>query len=113
MVRGRRLSASCHRDGQRRLSNRQPHEWVTQIAPYANFALKVLATVAPIAAPAINTFFGRQDNRDIGTLTDQLDLANAIIGKLPAEIKTPTVLYLRGKCSANRSGLASWRCTAS
>ena len=29
----------------------QPHEWVIKIAPYANFALEVLKTVAPIAAP--------------------------------------------------------------
>ena len=36
----------------------KPREWLVQIAPYANFALKVLTTVAPMAAPAINTFFG-------------------------------------------------------
>ncbi len=36
----------------------QPKEWVIKIAPYANFALKVLKTVAPLAAPAINTAFG-------------------------------------------------------
>jgi len=36
----------------------QSREWVTRLAPYANFALKVLATVTPLAAPAINTFFG-------------------------------------------------------
>jgi internalin A len=65
-----------------------PREWFTQIAPYANFALKVLATVAPIAAPAINNFFGR-DTTKTWDIDRQLDLAGAIIGKLPAEIKTP------------------------
>jgi len=64
-----------------------PHEWLVQIAPYANFALKVLATVAPIAAPAINTFFGSKTTETWG-IADQLSLASAIIGKLPAEIKT-------------------------
>ena len=65
----------------------QPYEWVTQIAPYANFALDVLKTVAPIAAPAINTFFGPKTTEK-WKIDDQLSLANAIIGKLPAEIKT-------------------------
>lgn len=63
------------------------HEWVKQVAPYANFALKVLATVAPIAAPAINTFFGPKTTETWG-IADQLSLASAIIGKLPAKIET-------------------------
>jgi internalin A len=64
-----------------------PREWFVQIAPYANFALKVLATVAPLAAPAINTFFGAKTTETL-KIADQLSLAGAIIGKLPAEIKT-------------------------
>ncbi|MFZ5902154.1 MAG: COR domain-containing protein [Chloroflexota bacterium] len=64
------------------------HEWVKQVAPYANFALKVLATVAPIAEPAINTFFGPKTTETWG-IADQLSLAGAIIGKLPAKIETP------------------------
>jgi internalin A len=83
-----------------------PHKWVVQIAPYANFALKVLATVAPIATPAINAFFGRKttENWDIDR---QLDLANAIIGKLPAEIKTPDRALSPGKMLSEpeRSGI--------
>jgi hypothetical protein len=63
------------------------HEWVKQVAPYANFALKVLSTVAPIAAPAINTFFGSKTTETWG-IADQLSLASAIIGKLPAKIET-------------------------
>ncbi len=58
-----------------------------KIAPYANFALKVLSTVAPIAAPAINTFFGPKTTETWG-IADQLSLASAIIGKLPAKIET-------------------------
>jgi hypothetical protein len=65
----------------------QPREWVTQLAPYANFALKLLAAVAPIAAPGINAFFGDKTTEK-WKINLQLDLANAIIGKLPAEIKT-------------------------
>ena len=65
-----------------------PREWLVQIAPYANFALKVLATVAPIAAPAINTSFGPKTT-ETWRIKDQLDLASAIIDKLPAKIETP------------------------
>lgn len=65
----------------------QPQEWVKQIAPYANFALAVLKTVAPIAAPAIDTFFGPKTTETWG-IADQLSLANAIPGKLPAEVKS-------------------------
>jgi len=64
----------------------QPREWVTQLAPYANFALKLLSTVAPIAAPGINAFFGDKTTEK-WKIKLQLDLANAIIGKLPDEIK--------------------------
>lgn len=65
-----------------------PREWLVQIAPYAHFALRVLATVAPIAAPAINTFFGPKTT-ETWRIEDQLDLASAIIGELPAKIETP------------------------
>lgn len=30
-------------------------EWVTRVAPYARFIVGMLKTVAPIAAPAVNT----------------------------------------------------------
>jgi len=59
-----------------------PHDWLVRISPYANFALKILSTVAPIAAPAINNFFGR-DTTKKWDIDRQLDLANAIISKLP------------------------------
>ena len=65
---------------------KKPQEWVTQIAPYANFVLNVLKTVAPMAAPAINTFFGPNTTEN-WKIADQLDLADAIIDKLP-KIKT-------------------------
>jgi internalin A len=84
----------------------QPHEWVTQIAPYANFALKVLATVAPIAAPAINTFFGPKTT-ETWKIADQLSLAGAIVGKLPAKIETPDRAMAPGKMLSEpeRSGM--------
>ena len=63
------------------------HKWVKEVAPYANFALKLLSTVAPIAAPAINTFFGSKTT-ETWKIADQLSLASAIIGKLPAKIET-------------------------
>jgi hypothetical protein len=68
------------------IPNKQLVKLLVQIEPYANFALKVLATVAPIAAPGINAFFGDKTTEK-WKINLQLDLANAIIGKLPAEIK--------------------------
>jgi internalin A len=64
----------------------QPQEWVVKIAPYANFALSVLQTVAPMVSPAINLAKGPKTT---DAWKDQLDLAKAIIDKLPPEIKTP------------------------
>jgi internalin A len=63
----------------------KPHEWVVQIAPYANFALNVLKTVMPVAAPAINTVMGAKTTEN---WKDELDLAKGIIDKLP-NVKTP------------------------
>ncbi len=84
----------------------QPREWVMKIAPYANFALDVLKTVAPIAAPAINTIFGDKTTEK-WKINVQLDLAKAIIDKLPAEIKKPDRPMLeRGLVSEpERSGI--------
>jgi GTPase SAR1 family protein len=64
----------------------QPQEWVIKLAPYANFVLKVLSTVVPIAAPGINAFFGDKTTEK-WKINLQLDLASAIVGKLPTEIK--------------------------
>jgi hypothetical protein len=49
----------------------QPREWVTKIAPYANFTLKAFITIAPMAALAINTFFGADTTETCG-IDDQL-----------------------------------------
>lgn len=83
-----------------------PREWFTQIAPYASFALKVLAAVAPLAGPAIDASFGRDTAKNMD-IDRQLDLANAIIGKLPAEIKASDRDLAPGRIvsGAERSGL--------
>lgn len=93
-------------DGKGLYSIDQPHDWVMKIAPYANFALDILKTVAPIAAPAINTFFGPKTT-EAWKIADQLNLANAILGKVPDEIKTPDKPMLeRGMVSEpERSGI--------
>ena len=92
--------------GKGRYSIDQPHEWVTQIAPYANFVLDVLKTVAPIAAPAINTAFGSKTTEKWG-IADHLSLASAIAGKLPTEIKSSNRGLEPGKMvsEAERSGM--------
>jgi internalin A len=58
-------------------------DWVTAIAPYANFVLGVLKTVSPIAAPAINVAFGAKTT-ETWSIKDKLDLTKAILDKLPA-----------------------------
>ena len=88
------------------------HEWVKQVAPYASFALKVLATVAPIAAPSINTFFG-PDTTKTWKIADQLIWRVPSSTNCPLKSNPQTAVLLRGKCSANRSGLASSRFIAS
>ncbi|HAX71152.1 MAG TPA: hypothetical protein DCY14_16175, partial [Anaerolineae bacterium] len=65
-----------------------PKEWVKQMANYAIFAFKLLNIISPIAAPAINTFFGSKTTETWG-IDDRLKLAGAIIGKLPTKIETP------------------------
>jgi len=84
----------------------QPREWFVQIAPYTNFVLKVLATVAPIAAPAINTFFGPKTT-ETWKIADQLDLASALVDKLPSEIKTSDRTLSQGNflSEPERSGI--------
>ncbi len=57
-------------------------DWVTALAPYANFVLGVLKTVSPIAAPAINVAFGAKTTETWG-IKDKLDLTKAILDKLP------------------------------
>ena len=82
----------------------QPYEWVTQIAPYANFALDVLKTFAPMAAPALSIF---KDPKITEKWKDELDLTKTIIDKLPAEIKTPDRALAPGKMLSEpeRSGI--------
>ncbi|MBI5296787.1 MAG: hypothetical protein HY869_15010, partial [Chloroflexi bacterium] len=72
----------------------QPYNWVTQIAPYANFVMDLLKTFAPMAAPAINIF---KDPKITEKWKDEIDLTKAIIDKLPAETKTPNRALSPGK----------------
>ena len=64
----------------------QPQKWVQAIAPYANFALKVLTTVAPLASPAVDLFFkGTKIQKE--NIDKNLGMANAILDAFPEEIK--------------------------
>jgi hypothetical protein len=84
----------------------QSREWLAAIAPYASFALKLLKTVAPIAAPAINSFFDSKATETWG-IDKQLELAKEIVDKLPEEIKIAEHGDLQhGRLSAaERSGI--------
>jgi hypothetical protein len=84
----------------------QPQEWVIKIAPYANFALKVLKTVAPLATPAINTAFGDKTTEKWG-IDRQLSMANTILGKLPAKLEMPDRALAPGQMLSEpeRSGI--------
>jgi hypothetical protein len=84
----------------------QPYQWVTQIAPYASFVLNVLATVAPIAAPAINSFFGAKTTEK-WKIADYLELAKEIGDKLPTEVKVSDHAMTPGKMLSEpeRSGI--------
>lgn len=76
-----------HEDKKGVYSIDQPYEWVVKAAPYAKFVLGVLKTVAPIAGPAINTFFGPKTT-ETWKIEAQLDLAKEVIDKLPEDFKT-------------------------
>jgi len=84
----------------------QPHEWVKQVAPYANTVLKILATVAPIAAPAIDLFFGRDKTKTLD-IDRHLDFANAVLGQMPDELKVSDRGMTPGKMLSEpeRSGI--------
>ena len=66
----------------------QPHEWVTQDCALCKFCAESAFNRCANRRPAINTFFGPKTT-ETWKIADQLDLAKAIIDKLPAEIKDP------------------------
>lgn len=84
----------------------QPQEWVARIAPYANFSLNVLKIVSPIAAPAINTFFG-SNTTELWGIKNQLELADAVIDQLPDKLKTSDRTFAPGQLlnESERSGM--------
>ena len=68
--------------------------------------MKVLATVAPIAAPAIDLFFGRDKTKTLD-IDRHLDFANAVLGQLPDELKASDHGMTPGKMLSEpeRSGI--------
>jgi hypothetical protein len=82
----------------------QPYDLVTKAAPYVNFALGVLKTIAPMTVPAINIF---SDPEITKKWKDEFDLAKAIVDKLPSEIKSSGHDMTPGKMlsEVERSGI--------
>jgi internalin A len=83
-----------------------PHEWIQKAVPYANFVIGLLKTALPVAAPAVDVFFGKDTIKN-WDYSAHLDLAKAFIGKLPEEIKVRERPGLRPDIlsEAERSGL--------
>jgi GTPase SAR1 family protein len=52
----------------------ESREWLVRIAPYANFALRILKTFIPIATPAANLAFGDDVIKNLN-LQNQFDIA--------------------------------------
>jgi hypothetical protein len=61
-------------------------EWIGKVAPYANFVLGALQTVLPVAAPAVDAFFGK-DTIENWEYSAELDLGEAVVGQLSEEIE--------------------------
>jgi internalin A len=87
-------------------------EWLSAVAPYANFIVGVLKTLVPLIGPAVTVYFG-SDRVDEAGLKDHLDLAKEGTDKLLRQVnvldpeQTPASVLTHSE----RSGL--WRCTHS
>ena len=83
-------------------------EWVKTVAPFANLIAGVLRTVLPVAAPAVNAFFGPGTIDKLG-IGDHLNAMKEATGKLlegDLRIDDPSVLHKEGMLSnAERSGI--------
>jgi hypothetical protein len=66
----------------------KPYEWVRQVVPYAKFVLGVLKTALPMAAPAVDAYFGK-DTVQNWDYAAHLGLAEAFVGQLPQELEIP------------------------
>jgi internalin A len=60
-------------------------EWLSEIAPYANFVVGVLKTLVPLVGPAVNLYFGSTEVDKAG-LKDHLDLAKEGTDKLLRQV---------------------------
>jgi len=84
----------------------KPYEWVCQVVPYVNFVLSVLKTALPVAAPAVDAFFGKDTVKN-WDYAAHLDLTKAFVDKLPDEINVPEMPGVRSGIltEVERSGL--------
>ena len=74
-------------DGQGIYEFEMTQEWVTQIAPYANFIVGVMKTLLPMVAPSVNVLFG-SGAFDQWKYKDHLNLIQTSLGSvLPEGIK--------------------------
>jgi internalin A len=66
----------------------KPHEWVQKVVPYANFCLGLLKTALPVAAPAVNIFFG-PSTATKWEIDNHLEVMKELSKRLPAGISAP------------------------
>lgn len=81
-------------------------EWLSAVAPYANFIVGVLKTLVPLVGPAVNVYFGA-DRVDEAGLKDHLDLAKEGTDKLLRQVNVldPEQTPASALTHAERSGL--------
>ncbi|NEP15195.1 MAG: hypothetical protein F6K14_34510 [Symploca sp. SIO2C1] len=85
-----------------------PREWVEQIAPYANLIARVLKTLAPIAAPAANAFFGEEFIKESNIkyqLETMKELTNTLLSNDKLLIDEPARLGDSLLSQGERSGI--------
>ncbi|WFE99086.1 COR domain-containing protein [Micromonospora sp. WMMD964] len=63
---------------------KQEREWVTRVAPYANFVLKTLRLVVPIVAAVSGVTLPKQQAED---LSKRIELMKIITDRLPADVE--------------------------
>ena len=84
-------------------------DWVTRIAPYANFVAGIISTILPVSVPAAKLFFKEHYQSDFkdAALETEFSVMKEVAGKLLGETKPSDAAPLRegGLDEMHRSGI--------